>query len=223
MVEVLDSRITDTLAIATVRDQIIAILVAELANQVTLAQAASADTDPYLINITREKTIPWNKVSMPLCNVSYDTGSILANSSPASSDQQGDNFYNLDIYVEKPGLEDSGDVTEGDERAAVEAIERASTIYFIIMANINTKLQLAKTAESKGIVGHRIIREILPFQPTFGDNPTDHIFAIRLRLEVRQLETVPKIVGDPLEGLDLIVKRSDTTLVKDIDIDIEIT
>ena len=218
MVKVLDNRITETLAVALVRDQIVAILLAELANQRTLAIADSDPPTPFEIGITREKTIPWNtEADFPLCNVSYDTGNVLTSASPATSDQKGDHFYNLDIYVSVPTEDSGGTGLQGDEGSAIEGVRVAGIIYFIIMAGLNTRLQL------RGIVGHRIIREILPFQPTFGDNPLEHVSAFRLRLEVRHGEAVPQLTGNPLEGLDLTLKRSDTTLEVDIEMDIEIT
>ena len=174
-IEVLDVRITNTLTTDVVRDQILAILAAELANQIALATAASQPTTPYEINLSRERSHPWHDTEMPVCNVSYDTGNILGGSSPGTSDQQGDHFYNLDTYVEMPAIESAGTITHGDELAAIQASLSAGIIYQIIMTSINAKLQLP------GVVGHRIIRELTPFQPSFGDLPAENVMAYRLK------------------------------------------
>jgi hypothetical protein len=46
--------------------------------------------------------------------------------------------------------------------------------------------------------------------------------AYRLKLKVNHVEVVPQIAGVTLQAIDSVLKRSDTTIVNDIPIDIDI-
>ncbi len=139
--KVLENRIVLPMFFEVVRDRIAEIIVNELLNQITLAIADSAPIEPYEIAVTTEKTDPFSKTQFPLVNVWYDTGNIDTSASSPANEQQGDHFYNLDCYVEKPSEDDGGDIISGDTLSAKEVQRVAGLIWQIIMADQNARLQ----------------------------------------------------------------------------------
>jgi hypothetical protein len=225
-VNVLDVRIIPPMTYELVRDRIAEILTAELANQVTLAEAVPVDSTPYKMTVVVEETIPYiisQIKNQPIVNVWYDTGDILTDVSPATNQQQGEHFYNIDVYVSEPSTDDNVNPIEyGDVLTAKEVQERAGIIYQVIMADINTQLQFPRRANNVPvqIVASRQFNQLATFQPTFGDQPLQNIQGFRLRLKVRHNEVPPQILGDALDGFKFTISRRDTTI--DIDNDIEI-
>lgn len=222
VLKVLENRIVLPMMFELVRDQIAAIIVNELANQITLAIADSAPTEPYEIAVTTEKTDSWNKSQFPLVNVWYDSGNIDTSASSPANQQQGDHFYNLDCYVEKPSEDDAGDIVSGDTLSAKEVQRVASIIWQIIMADQNTRLQFEfRTADvPSALVAHRIFEQLTTFQPSFGDTVVENVQALRLRLKVRHVEIPPVTIGVTLHDGLFVIKQSNRTLQPEDEIEI---
>jgi hypothetical protein len=224
MVKVLDSLIATELAFPVIRQRIYDILVAELANQFTL----SGDDPVFAINVYQEKSNPWLSGQMPLVNVWYDSGAIDPGSAAIAKDQQGDHFYNLDLYYTIPSIEVGGEIQYGDVEAKKAIQKGASIVYQILGAPLNTRLQFPARVTNPSpppaelpaaFVGGAYFTDLFALQSTYGDHTVQDIAAFRLRLKVRHTELMPELVGLPLQGIDTIIRRSDT----EVDTDIEIT
>jgi hypothetical protein len=224
--QVLSTVISEELAFVTVRQRIYDILVAELANQFTLS-----NNDPvFSINVYQERYNPWLGGNVPLVNVFYDTGNILGSSGVASKDQMGDHFYNMDLYYNVPSEMVNEIVVFGDTESQKEVQKGASIIYQIIGADFNTRLQFPSKITNpspppitlpNSFIGARQFTELIAFKPTFGDHFVEDVTAFRLRLKVRHTELMPQIAGLDLDAIDTTLIRKDTTLDKEIEINIE--
>lgn len=230
MVAVLTTRIVNPLAFMVVRRRIYDILVAELQNQQDLAVLASQDPTPYEITVYEEKYNPWTIGQFPLVNVWYDTGSIDMKSSSPTGDQQGEHYYNCDLYYHVPSEVVEGETIYGDSESQKAAQLGGSLIFQILMADLNTRLQFpsrgAHPISGKIIpiafLSHRQVTELIAFKPTFGEHFVENVVAFRVRLETVHLELIPHIVGLPLEGIDATISRQDTTTDTDIGISINV-
>jgi hypothetical protein len=224
MVSVLDNRITEPLAFTVVRQRIVDILEDELENQIALAEAEEppADTTPYEITIFQEKTNPWQLGQFPCANVWYDTAAIDTSVAPPTANQQGEHFYNIDVYDSHPSeLDPQHAVIFGDYLIQIAVQNYAAVLYQILMADINTKLQFPSRQAGTPIAffSHRQIVEMVTYKQTFGDHPVDNVAAFRLRLKTVHTELIPKIEGLPLLGFDFILSRRDSTIETDIPIE----
>lgn len=225
MVSVLDTTITASLAFTVVRQRIVDILVAELANQFTLT------ADPvFQITVFQEQSNPFLGGQMPLVNVVYDSGAIDLGSAPIARDQQGDHFYNLDLYYKGESTEVAGEIVFGDIEVKKAVQKGAAIIYQIIGAPMNTRLQFPPRVTNPSpppaelpaaFVGGRQFTDLIAFQPTYGDHTLEDIAAFRLRLKVRHTELMPELIGLALEGVDSIVKLENKTLKPEIDVNID--
>jgi hypothetical protein len=226
MVSVLDTTITAELAFTVVRQRIVDILTAELANQFTLT------TDPiFQIAVYQEKSNPFLGGQMPLVNVVYDSGIIDSGAAPIARDQQGDHFYNLDLYYQGASIESGGEVIFGDVEVKKAVQKGAAIIYQIIGAPLNTRLQFPARITNPSpppaeipaaFVGGREFTDLLPFQPSYGDHTVEDIAAFRLRLKVRHTELMPELIGDVLEGIDTNMRIENRTLKPEFDVNLEI-
>lgn len=223
--KVLENRITQPMAFEVVRDRIAEILITELANQEALAIADAADPTPYQIAVTTEKTDPWSVKQFPLINIWYDTGNIDTSASSPANQQQGDHFYNLDCYVEKPSEDDGVEVKSGDVESAKEVQRVAGLAWQILMADLNAKLQFPARINDKpaAIVGYRIFEQLSTFQPSFGDTVVENVQALRLRLKVRHVEIPPVTVGVDLESALFTIKQDNRTLKPEDETEILLT
>jgi hypothetical protein len=224
--QVLSTVISEELAFVIVRQRIYDILVAELANQFTL----SSNDPVFAINVYQERYNPWLGGNMPLVNVFYDTGNILESSGVASKDQMGDHFYNMDLYYNVSSEMVNEIVVFGDTESQKEVQKGASIIYQIIGADFNTRLQFPSkitnpspppVTKPNSFIGARQFTELIAFKPTFGDHFVEDVTAFRLRLKVRHTELMPQIEGLTLDAIDTTLVRKDTTLDKEIEINIE--
>lgn len=213
-IKVLTQRIEGPMLFELVRDQIAAILEAELANQQALAIADGDDPTPYEISVTTEKSIPWSVAQMPLVNVYYDDTQISSKSSMASA-QQGEHTYIVDCYAAVQTQADATDISSyGDEEAARYVQFMGGLVFRILMATINATLQFPAHATDGtpiGVIGSRIIRSLQPFRPAFGDKPIEDVMALRCTLVVRHPEFIPSEDGVILDEILATFRRDDTT------------
>lgn len=211
-IQVLQSLIDKTDNFEIVGDQIAAILVVEVANQMALATAAAEDPNDYKLRVYRERVAPWSVVRgppeppadvSPIVNVWFDTQSTLENASDVSGRQRVEAVYNIDCYGYGISSESGAGHVPGDQAAAREAHRAMRLVRNIIMASINTYLQL------RGTVGQRMITSLTVFQPQSGNQPVENIVGARLALRVLLNETSPQTVGGTLETLAMTVRRAE--------------
>jgi hypothetical protein len=207
---VLDTLIDKEDGFEIVRDQIAAILTLEIANQKTLATAATEDPDDWDVLVFLERSNAFeqwlnSQTDDPprLVNIWYDNGNFPEGKGGVVEKQEHVAIYNIDCY----GLgvsEDDGDGHKpGDREAALEAQKTVRLIRNILMAAINTYLQ------ARGLVGQRWIQSITSFQPQIESRAIQKVVGARIVLRVRLEETSPQVTPETLELLTNEIKRSE--------------
>jgi hypothetical protein len=212
MTEVIDTLILKQDTFEIVRDQIALILVTEVANQMALATAAAEDPLDWKLRIFTERSNAWEQFLnltnatdlSPLVNVWYDNGSFPENKGNTVERQAHEAIYNLDCY----GVGVSADVsagghTPGDKEAAFEVQRTIRLVRNILMAAINTYLQL------RGTVWQRWIQSITVFQPQIDNQAIQHIVGARIALRVLFNEFSPQVDAEILEKVVVDVKRTE--------------
>lgn len=204
-----------------VRDQIALILATETASQQALATAASKDPDLWKLRVFAERSNPWEQWlnnqsdKSPIVNVWYDSGNFLKGKGDVVRRQQHDATVNIDCYgVGIASDEPAGGHNSGDKQAALEAQRALRLVRNILMAGINTNLQLP------GVVGLRWPQSINVFQPQIDNRPITHIVGARLALEVSFDEVSPQFEGVTLEFLSVDITRDeDDQVIAEADFD----
>lgn len=212
MTEVISTLIDKQDTFEVVRDQIALILVTEVANQMALATAALKDPLDWKLRIFSERSNAWEQFLnltdatdlSPLVNVWYDNGSFPENKGNTVERQAHEAIYNLDCY----GVGVSADVsagghTPGDKEAAFEVQRTIRLVRNILMAAINTYLQL------RGSVWQRWIQSITVFQPQIDNQAIQHLVGARIALRVLFNEFSPQVVAEILEKVAVDVKRTE--------------
>lgn len=193
-----------------IRDQIVAILVLEIANQQALAVLAAKDPDDFKLRIFTERSNPWEQFlndqddKSPLVNVWYENSSFDRSASNTFERQATDGLYNIDCY----GFGISEDVVAGghkpgDREAALEAQKALRLVRNILMAAENQHLQL------KGTVWERWPQSVTVFQPQQGERAIQQIVGARLVLRVKFNEFSPQVIAETLELLSVDVLRAE--------------
>lgn len=211
-IQVIDTLIDKQDTFEVVRDQIALILVTEVANQMALASAATKDPLDWKMRIFTERSNPWEQFlnlddatdKSPLINVWYDNGNFPENKGNTVERQAHEATYNLDCY----GVGVSADVpagghTPGDKEAAFEAQRAVRLVRNILMAAINTYLQL------QGTVWQRWIQSITVFQPQIDNSAIQNIVAARIALRVTFNEFSPQVTPETLELVSVDIKRTE--------------
>lgn len=215
MTELLSTLIDKQDNFEVVRDQIAAILVAEVANQMALATAALKDPDNWKLRIFTERSNAWEQwlnindstdVS-PLINVWYDNGNFPKGKGDPIERQQHVATYNIDCY----GVGVASDIVagghkSGDREGALEVQRAVRLVRNILMAGRNFKLQLDATSVG---VGLRWPQSIVSFQPQLGGNSIQQVHGARIALEVTFNEFSPQIIPEILEAVTVDVKRTE--------------
>jgi hypothetical protein len=202
---------------ARVRDQIGAILLVELANQQTLATAASEDPRLWALRVYLERANPWEEFidapdqldAPPIVNVAFDNVGLEMAASNTVERQKGTAVYNIDCY----GYGVSADVPDGghelgDEQAAIEAERASGIVQRILMAGAYTYLGFARGANQ--VVWRRWVQSVTSFQPQIDSRPVPRVQAVRVALQVEFSEFSPQVQGQPLELIHVSVKRKET-------------
>lgn len=203
-----------------IRDQIAAILVAEVSAQQVLAIAAAEDPDLWKLRVFVERSNPWEQFltapvtdKSPLVNVWWSN----SNNDPSASNtferQKYTGVFNIDCYGYAETADDpGGGHTPGDQEAAFEAHRAARLVRNILMAAIYQHLGL------KGLVWSRIIRSINIEQPEQDGRVIQNIVGARLALDVDFSEFAPQVVPETLEYLAIdVVRLSDGLLILEAD------
>lgn len=193
-----------------IRDQIAAILVAEVANQMALAILAAKDPANWKLRIFTERSNPWEQFlndqtdRSPLVNIWVDTMSYDPKASNVMERQKTEAVYNIDCY----GYGQSADLpagghTPGDQEASFEVQRALRLVRNILMAAENTYLQL------RGLVWTRWPQSITIFQPQLGENTVQQVVGARLAFRVGFNEFSPQVVPETLELLAVDVIRAE--------------
>lgn len=215
-IQLIDSLINKRDTFEIVRDQIAAILAAEIANQMTLAEGASADPTLWKVRIFTERSQPFEQFlgangapadESPICNVYYDSGSFPGDRSNTVTRQLHEAVYQLDVYGYGVSSDDPDNVDghiAGDSKAAREAQRAVRLVRNILMASVNTYLQM------QGEVWGRMPQSITMFQPKMGETPVQNVIGARLTLSVKFSEFSPQFTPETLEALAIQIKRKET-------------
>ena len=217
---VIDTLIDKQDGFEIVRDQIAAILVAEVANQKALAVGVSKDPADWDLDVYTERSEPYEKWrdsqadEAPIVNVWYDNGSFPGSRGSVVDKQEHEAIYNLDCYGLGVSETDGSGHKPGDREAAFEVQRAVRLVRNILMAAINTYLQL------RGTVGQRWIQSITAFQPQIENRAVQKIVGARIALRVRLEETGPQVTPETLELLTTKMKRTeDGQIVLEADFD----
>ena len=124
-----------------VRDQITAILVTEIANQMQLATNAGKDPNDWKLRIFKERSNPWEQLlneqtdRSPIVNIWYDNSNFQPNKSNISERQASETVYNIDCYGYGLSQDDgNGGHLPGDREAALEVQKALRLVRNILMA-----------------------------------------------------------------------------------------
>ena len=199
-----------------VRDQIAAIIKAEVINQMQLATDDGKDPNKWDLKVFIERSDPWeiwNETDdngseilpkIPIVSVWYDNEDVDDGSSSTVDCQTVEGIFNIDIYGYGESQATDDGHQPGDLACVLEAQRGIRLVRNILMAGENTYLQL------RGFVGRRMPNRHQVFQPSQGDREQGHVCAARFTLKVRFPETAPQVEGVPLEGVFVTCKRSET-------------
>lgn len=194
-----------------IRDQIAAILVTEVANQVQLAtDAGKPNPGDWSLKIYTERSDAWeqylneNPDLTPIVNVWVDTLTIDASASNTVHQQKYNTVYNLDCYGAALSQSDgaTGQIA-GDKEGALTMQRAVRLVRNILMASQNTYLQL------RGTVWTRTVRSVTMFQPEFNGQRVQNVVGSRISFAVEHHEISPQYEGDTLERVSIDVKRAE--------------
>lgn len=194
-----------------VRDQIAAILVTEINNQMQLAIQEGKDPNDWKLRIFKERWNPWEQwlddqddVS-PIVNISYDNSNFNSGSSNIVERQKSETIFNIDCYGYGLSEDDvSGGHIPGDREANFEVQKAIRFVRNILMAAEYTFLGL------QGLVWHRWPQSIVSFQPQLDGRQMQKIAGARIQFMVWFNELSPQVKGGTLELLSVTVYESGT-------------
>jgi hypothetical protein len=205
-----------------VRDQILTILVSEIASQQALAVTAGKDPDLWKIRVFSERSNPWeiwlNDQSdlSPICNVWVDNMVFPEGSGNVVERQKNECIYNLDCYGCDVSADDGGTGhTAGDRGAAYTAHRAIRLIRNILMSAEYRQLGLPPRT-----VWKRWINSITPFQPEFNNRTVQQVVGARIAFRVEFNELSPQHVAETLEYISTIIRRQeDGEILTQVDVD----
>lgn len=195
-------------AFEVVRDQIVAILVLEIAHQKELATATGKDPALWDLRVFAERSNPSEIFRegdlTPLVNVWYGGTEFDYQASDTVENQKGIGTYNIDIYAAGESFETPDGHACSDEVAARASQRAIRLVRNILMSNTSTYLGL------RGLVWSRRVQSITPYQPDANDDMTQQIVGARVSFRVVFSEVSPQAETVPLELLNLKIKRAET-------------
>ena len=195
-----------------VRDQIAALLVFEIKNQMALAIAEKKDPEEWKLRIFTERSNPWEQFENPttetdkssLVNIWYDNGNFPESKGNVVERQAHEGTYNLDCYAFGISADDPGGGHKpGDKEAALKVQKAVRLVRNMLMAAVNTYLQL------RGTVWQRWIQSITIFQPELEGVPAQQAHGARIALRVTFNEFSPQVTPEELELVSVDVRRKE--------------
>lgn len=206
-----------------VENAIIAILVAEVANQMQLATDGGKDPDDWKLRIFKERFRPWEQwlnvdgaVNIsPIVNVWFDNVNFDKSSSDIMERQTSEGMFNIDCYAYARSSDNqAGGHNPGDEAAALQVHRAIRLVRNILMAAENTYLQL------RGLVSFRWPQSITVLQPEIDSITVQEIIGARIAFQVRYNEFSPQVEVCPLEGVLVdVVSAIDGEIILQTDYD----
>ncbi len=207
--ELIDKR--DTFEI--IRDEVAAILLANVTTQKGLASAAGKDPRLWDLRIFVERSNPWAEFidgpdqldAIPIVNVSADTLGFDGAASDIVERQKSLTTYHIDCYGYGVSAADgAGGHKPGDREAAFECQRATRLVRNILMAAEYTYLGL------RGTVWRRWISSIEFLQVPIDSETAQKIKAARISFEVHHNEFSPQVQGEELELISITVERGET-------------
>lgn len=213
MVETVQTLIDKTDTQELVRDQIAVILAENVVAQMALAVTAGKDPELWNLTIYTERFQPLENAlnitsassgpTTPIVNVYFDSSDDMLASSNFVDRQQKKGTYRIDVYGFGIAQEDgAGGQIPGDFQASINCQRAARLVRNIIMASINTHLQL------KGVVANRYFRDMTQMRPNIGENPVQEVIAMRMALDVTFNEFSPQYDAGILEKVVVDINQS---------------
>lgn len=196
-----------------IRDQIVVILVAEVANQMSLATAAAKDPNDWKLRIFKEHFNPFenflngNPVTdkSPIVNVWFDSFTADGKASNISERQKVDATFNIDCYGYGTAANNiSGGHTAGDKQASTEVQRAVRLVRNILMSAEYAYLSL------RGTVWSRWIQSVTSFQPQIDASHVQKIHGARIVLNVIFNEFSPQVTPETLELVANTVKSEES-------------
>lgn len=194
-----------------IRDQIAAILVTEVANQMQLATDAGKDPNDWKLRVYKERSNPWEQLlneqvdKSPIVNVWFDNTNFDPGAGSTVERQKTEGVFNIDCYgfglsEDEPG----GGHKPGDREAALEVHKAIRLARNILMAAQYTYLGL------RGLVWQRWPQSITVFQPQLDGRQMQQIVGARVAFRVVFNEFSPQVPAETLELLSVKVDELDT-------------
>lgn len=226
--EVIGTLIDKNDTFEVVRDQIAFILKTNVEAQMALAITAGKDPALWDMRIFLERANPFEQFlpdepenTAPIVNIWYDTQGFDRRKGNVTNRQQSDTTFNIDIYGYGVSSADGTGHKAGDKVSALEAQRGVRLVRNILMADINTYLQLPKgNVEGGGFAG-RWIGSIQSFQPEIDERPVTNVNAMRISFTTSFNEFSPQKVNEILTTIGLTVRRAETGevyFIKEIDV-----
>ena len=227
-IQVINTLIDKNDTFEVVRDQIALILKTNVAEQMIRATAASKDPKLWDLQIFSERANPFEEFlqetpasTVPLVNIWYDTQSFDRRKGNVTNRQQSDTTFNIEVYGYGVSASKGTGHTAGDKSSSLEAQRGVRLVRNILMADINTYLQLPRGNVEGGGFSGRWIDNIQSFQPEIDERPVANVRALRISFSTSFNEFSPQYVNEILEEIGLIVRRKETGEIyfnKDFDV-----
>jgi hypothetical protein len=224
MVDVLQSLIDKQDGFEVVRDQIAAILVAEVSNQMSLAATALKDPLLWKLRIYTERSNPWEQFQVqdvddksPIVNIWYESSTFPEGRGDVFERQQATGRFNIDVIAYGEASNNpAGGHEPGDLDAALNLARALRLVRNILMAGQNAYLQL------QGDVGFRWPESITQYQPE-GTNASQ-IAAARIIFRADFNEFAPQYEGEILELVSAeVIRKEDGEVVLTADYEYPLT
>jgi hypothetical protein len=204
-----------------IRDEIAAILVTEVTNQMSLAAGEAKDPNDWKLRIFTERSNPWEQWldksddKSPLINVWYDNSNFNQSASDTVERQKSEAVFNIDCYgFGISANEPAGGHSPGDKTAALEVQRAIRLVRNILMSAEYTYLGL------RGTVWSRWTQSITVFQPEINGVQVQQVIGARIAFRVEFNEFSPQFEADVLELVSVDVKRTeDGEIVLEADYD----
>lgn len=208
-----------------IRDQIAAILAAEVVNQMALATAALKDPNEWKLRIFLERFLPfeeWLNVQdpdtidkSPIVNVWFENSTFEPGASNSIERQKANGIFNIDCYGYGYSSNNiAGGHNPGDKDSSFQAQKALRLVRNILMAADYYKLGL------QGMVWSRWVQNITMYQPELNGQQVQQVTGARLAFAVSFNEFAPQVAEETLDYLSIDVKRTeDNQIVVDADYD----
>ena len=211
MTDILDSLIDEPDTFELVRDQVAMLLSAEVDNQQQLAANEGKDPDQWKLRVYSEHSNPFEQYlntpeeRTPLINVWFDNDGVMESRSNTVADQTHEGTFNVDCFGRGYSRPDGSGHVLGDRESVLEAQRAMRISRAIVMAGINTYLQMPR-----GVVAQRMVESRTSFQPVQAGDQAHHVAGARMALRVRYNEASPQVKGEILEQISTTVEFKDT-------------